>query len=423
MEKILQIGEGNFLRAFAEYFIQKAKNNGEDISVAITQPRTNTKVINTLKAQCCEYSIYLKGRMNGAVVDDTFKIDCVSRAIDGVGESDDLEALFVSNDLEVVISNTTEAGICFDKNNDATFPARLTRLLYKRYQNNSKPLVFLPVELIEDNGTELKRCITAYAELFGYDFAEYINSCYFCNTLVDRIVTGHIDGDADPCSVACEPYASWIIEADRNARNVLDFTKYSDEIVFCDDLRPYRERKVKILNGTHTMSVLGAYLCGITIVRDMMNNELFSRYIDKGLEEIKSTINMPKSELDAFADSVKERFNNPFIDHKLLDISLNSVSKFKARCLPSIVDYYNNTNQLPEILTFSLALLIAFYKQSDVVRDSDDMLALMSGDADDILSSDVWSVDMSFLKGRTLEFYNNIINNGVLTAVKEVIYE
>lgn len=422
MEKILQFGEGNFLRAFAEYFIQTAKNSGEKISVAITQPRTNTKVINLLNNQNCEYNIYLKGRKDGKIIDEAVKIDCVSRAVDSVGEYDKLEELFISDELEIVISNTTEAGIVFDENNFDTFPAKLTKLLYKRYLSNSKPIVFLPVELIENNGDELKKCIINYAGVLGYDFIDYINLCSFCNTLVDRIVTGHIDGDADLCSVACEPYASWLIQADDYAKSKLVFAKYSSEIVFCDDLKLYRERKVKILNGTHTMSVLGAYLCSIKIVRDMMNDSLFSKFIDMGLEEIKSTINLPQSELNSFADDVKQRFDNPFIDHRLLDISLNSVSKFKARCLPSIIEYYSKYNHLPEILTLSFALLIAFYNQSDVIRDSEEIVSLMKCDINTILSSDIWECDLSFLKN-DVHYYCNVISEiGVRSAIEEAVY-
>lgn len=425
MEKILQFGEGNFLRAFAEYFIQLANNEGENISVAITQPRTNTKTINALKSQNCRYNVYLKGRKDGSVIDDTVKIDCVSRCIDSVSEYDKLAELFTSGDLQIVISNTTEAGICFDEKNDATFPAKVTRLLYKRFKEGCTPLVFLPVELIENNGSELKKCIISYAELFGFGdaFIAFVNECSFCNTLVDRIVTGHIPDDDDPCSVACEPYASWIIDADDRAKAAISFAKYSDDIVFSNNLSSYRERKVKILNGTHTMTVPAAYMCGFDIVRDVMNDKLFSKYIDIGIEEIKATVNMPDSELDIFANSVLERFNNPFINHRLLDISLNSVSKFKTRCLPSIIDYQRIYNKNPKILTFSLAAIIAFYKQSDVVSDSDDIIVLFKNEPQLILKNEIWKADLSFIENDVISYYNSICEKGIKKAIEEVINE
>lgn len=437
-EKILQFGEGNFLRAFTEYFIQCANDNGSKLDAVICQPRKNTKTINALNNQDCRYNVYLRGKMNGEVIDSTVNINCVSRCIDSVGEYDELEKLFTSSGLEIIISNTTEAGICFNKNDlpqnypDIEFPAKLTSLLYKRYMSGVQGLVFLPVELIENNGDELKSCILKYAQLWNMEdgFIAYVNNeCSFCNTLVDRIVTGHIENDVDLCSVACEPYASWIIQADDRAKIVLTFADNINEIVFCDDLKLYRERKVKILNGTHTMTVLCAYMCGFDIVRDMMNDELFSSYIDIGLEEIKSTINLPSDELESFAQSVKERFANPFIDHKLLDISLNSVSKFKARCLPSIIDYYKNNGTLPKILTFSLAGLIAFYKHMTdrkyEIKDNEDVLAFINeNDVVSILNNkDIWEADLTFLQNAVVEYYDNICKNGIKSAVREVVYE
>ncbi len=437
MEKVLQFGEGNFLRAFAQIFIQKAKDNGENISVAVTQPRTNTKIINLLNAQGCKYNVYIKGRRNGRIVDDTVNIDCVSRCIDSNGDSESLEKLFISNDLELVISNTTEAGICFDENNTDTFPAKTAKLLFKRFNSNSLPLVFLPVELIENNGDELKACILKYSALFGFGskFNEYVDKCSFCNTLVDRIVTGHISTDSDICSVACEPYASFIIDADDNAKRVLSvLSKYSSDICFCNDLKPYRERKVKILNGAHTMSALAAYMAGFDIVRDMMNDSLFSSYINRGLNEIKATVNMPGDELDAFANSVIERFNNPFINHSLYDISLNSIAKFKSRCLPSIIDYVGIFDTLPKILTFSLAALISFYSHSGTnrvydVNDSADVIgfftSLKGNTVKAVLENkSFWGIDLTQIADieiKVNEYYNCIAQKGISSAISEVL--
>jgi tagaturonate reductase len=438
MENILQLGEGNFLRAFIEEYIDEEKLG----SVAICQPRNNTRVINALNEQDCKYNIILRGRLSGSVVDETKSIDCVSRAIDTISETDKLVDIFVSDELHIVVSNTTEAGICFDDTDKITqfpnvsFPAKVTYLLYKRFSVGKKPLIFLPVELIENNGTALKNCIENYARLwnFGDKFLSYVNECHFCNTLVDRIVTGHIENDEDACSVACEPYKAFIIEADDYSKQ---FLPYGSTVVFTEDITPYRIRKVRILNGAHTMSVLAGYLAGFDIVRDMMNDELFANYIDAGLEEIKATIDMNTQELDDFANSVKERFNNPFIDHKLLDISLNSVAKFKARVLPTIIDYIAQNGCNPKILTFSLSALIAFYmhvgsNRDYLVLDSDDVLKFFDNltcenAVHNILSNvDFWDEDLTKISG--FEFavqlhFNNILNNGIIPAIREVLYE
>ncbi|MFR5875981.1 MAG: hypothetical protein ACLUFN_05780 [Eubacterium sp.] len=258
----------------------------------------------------------------------------------------------------------------------------------------------------------------------------------FCNTLVDRIVTGHIANDADLCSVACEPYRSWIIQADESAKEIIPFKN----VTYTDDLLPYRTRKVRILNGAHTMSVLAAYLCGFDIVRDILCDDVFKKYIDKGMNEIKQTISLPEEELNVFANRVLERFNNPFIDHKLLDISLNSVSKFKARCLGSIFDYISINNRLPQILTFSLAALIAFYthkgsKRKYSVNDNQYVISYFEGIMDKsnaeiidktLSNTELWGTDLTKipdLYNLLLKYYNNISANGMLSAVQEVAYE
>ena len=443
MTKVLQIGEGNFLRAFAEDYIQKANEQGLlSAEVYICQPRSNTKTIDALKSQNNEYNITLSGRFNGEVVDETKKISCVKQCFDTQSEFDEIEALFCDDDLKLVLSNTTEAGICFDENEKAdtvpnkNIPARITNLLYKRFKSGKGGVVFLPVELIEDNAQTLKKYILDYAALWGYEskFSDYVNNeCSFCNTLVDRIVSGHKAGDSDPCSVSAEPYASWIIQADEKCREVFPLDKF-DGIVFANDLSAYRTRKVRILNGTHTMSVLAAYMSGIDIVRDMMNDEVFAKYINLGLEEIKQTIELPKEELDSFANSVLERFNNPFIDHKLFDISLNSMAKFNSRCLPSILDYMKINGRAPKILSFAFAALIAFYLKVGTNREytPNDSAMIMDlygnigcNPVQEILSENgLWGEDLTkceMLYKAVCDSFESIKNKGIKEALKEVI--
>lgn len=445
MERVLQIGEGNFLRAFALDYIQNANENGcFNGEVVICQPRNNIKVIHALKAQDGRYNVIIRGNLNGKIINKTTKITCVSKCIDSFGEYDKLRSLFCSADLQIVISNTTEAGICFDESEtidnipNKNIPARLTNLLYDRYQSGLGGIVFLPVELIENNADTLKQYIIKYAALWGLndDFTAYIEKeCSFCNTLVDRIVSGHIKDDPDPCSVACEPYASWIIQADERCRKLFPVDAL-DGVVFADDLSLYRKRKVRILNGAHTMSVLAAYMCGFDIVRDMVNDSLFSEYIKQGMSEIVQTINLPCAD---FAKSVIERFNNPFIDHKLFDISLNSVSKFKARCLDTILDYMKRNGNPPKILSFAFSALIAFYmhKGSDRKYEPNDSSGVIDffdslDSLDDcivhsVLSNvDFWKTDLSKNESlvKTVDYYyKNICFRGIAKAVEEVVYE
>lgn len=456
MKTILQIGEGNFLRAFAEYFVQLSNNVGIKSEVIICQPRKNTAVINALNAQNCGYHIVIRGRDNGQIVNKVMPVDCVSRCIDTAGEYDRLVDLFKNAALDIVISNTTEAGICFHSSDklsdcpDVSFPAKVTALLYERYKAGKEGVIFLPVELIENNGGQLKECIKKYIALWnlGEDFAAYIdNECSFCNTLVDRIVTGHTEYKNDKCAVACEPYASWLIEADDEVRKALPFDRNDTRISFVDSLQEYRARKVRILNGAHTMSVLAAYHMGFDIVRDMMQDDLMSRYVRKGLfEEVIPTINLPESELKTFAGSVLERFDNPFIDHKLLDISLNSVSKFKARCLGTLIDYNRMTGTLPAVICFGLAALIHFYngqyvgarfigkrdKDTYEIKDSKDVLdffskAFQSGDVVRAVLSNkaFWNTDLTEIEGLyqlVKRDYDSIVSLGMKKAVEKVIF-
>ena len=320
---IIQFGEGKFLRAFVEYYIQTAKNNGVAYySLAICQPRKNNKVISALKMQDNKYNVLIRGRRNGEIINDVMHIDCVDKCIDTTNELDFLKSAFVSNDLKIVISNTTEAGIAYSADDvcgdyyNCTFPAKITYLLHERFLSGADGILFLPVELIENNADELKECILKYADLwqFGDDFKQYvINECSFCNTLVDRIVTGYTEYKDDKCAVACEPYGSWIIQADSRCKQLLP-ENISDDIVFTDDITPYRTRKVRILNGVHTMSVLAAFLCDIDIVRDMMNDEIgFGRKVLQVIEEAGLSYEHTPSGIDTMNVIVEL---NSFIEHE-----------------------------------------------------------------------------------------------------------
>ena len=259
--------------------------------------------------------------------------------------------------------------------------------MYERYTAFSgapdKGLILLPVELIENNGGKLKECVLSLAKIWNLPdgFTEWVTEHnIFCSTLVDRIVTGYPRGYADKVCEQLgyedklvdigEPFALWVIESEKDISRELPLQKIGLPVVFTDNQKPYRERKVRVLNGAHTSSVLAGYLYGLDIVRDCMQDEVMGKFIREVVtEEIVPQVNLPLEEVKAFAASVFERFENPFIDHALLSISLNSVSKWKARVLPSFKDYVKNNGKLPRLITFSFAALLAFYSSTDLRED------------------------------------------------------
>lgn len=465
-EKVLQFGEGNFLRAFADWYIEKANKSGVFCGSVVMVKPTASKINPHFAGQNSMYTVIERGRENMLKTDRATVVTSVSSFISAYDDCDELLRIAAAESISVIISNTTEAGIVyvsgekFDDFPNVSYPAKLCRLLYERFRAlgfSGGPLI-LPVELIEDNGVQLKKCVLAYAAdwKLGADFEKYIEEdCKFCSTLVDRIVTGfpHKDyesiceklGYCDKLMVACEPYNSWIIEGDENWKNIFPIDKVSGSVKWVKSIAPYRERKVKILNGAHTMSVPAAYLCGFDIVRDMMNDPDFSDYLNKGIEkEIIPTINMNVSELEQFKNSVFERFDNPFIDHKLLDISLNGVSKFKARCLPSLLQYIDMFGAAPPILSFALAALIRFYNgrfengefvsarggEKYCIRDSHDVLtafesAYKSQDPVNAVLADKSLWDMNLTKcadlaDKVCKAFDDIENSGMRVVLKRV---
>ena len=288
----------------------------------------------------------------------------------------------VSDDLEYIVSNTTEVGIVYDpacQKDDcppSSFPAKLTQVLYKRWQAGKKPLVILSCELIDNNGKELEKCVGQYIEQWGLeaDFKAWCGECTFCSTLVDRIVPGRIkdadeaakmeaeNGYHDELIDVGEVFGVWNIEGPAWLEDKLPFKAAGLNCIVVPDVTPYKKRKVRILNGAHTGFVLGAYLAGFDIVRDCMHNENVKGFMNKMLyEEVIPTLPLDKDDLMHFAAAVEDRFNNPFVDHELMSISLNSTSKWKARNMPSFLEYIEKEGKLPVCLTMSLAAYIAFY--------------------------------------------------------------
>ena len=385
-EKVLQFGEGNFLRAFVDWMIDKANRDGiYQGSIVLCQPIAQG-LKDMINAQDGIYTLAMRGAENGQPVENIEVITSVSRCINPYENYEDLMEIARSADLEVVVSNTTEAGIAYHAGDQLTdrppvsFPAKVTAFLYERYKafngDPEKGLLFLPVELIDNNGAELKRIVLQYAQEWGLgrEFTDWVNTANeFTSTLVDRIVTGYPRdevsyfeeklGYKDNIIDTSELFNLWVIEGDKKWADKLPVHKTDANVIWTDDVKPYKKRKVRILNGAHTSTVLAAYLAGFDIVGDFMKDDTVRTFMNDVIyKEVIPTLDLPKEELESFAAAVNDRFANPYIKHKLLDIALNSCSKFNARCLPSLLGYVEGKGELPKCLTFSLAAFIKFYQ-------------------------------------------------------------
>lgn len=387
--KVLQFGEGNFLRAFVDYMIDAANDAGIfDGNIAIVKPISYGN-LDSFRKQDNFYTVSLRGKEDGEVKQINKVVTSIADVVGAIEEYDRYSEYAKAGELRFIISNTTEAGIVYNENDKfeltppETFPGKLTKLLYERFTyfkgDTSKGLVMIPCELIENNGRNLKECVLKFVTLWelGQEFKTWIEeACVFCSTLVDRIVTGYPKdepelferlGYKDDLLVTGEIFGLWVIESDKDISAELPLDKAGLPVIFTDDQRPYRERKVRILNGAHTSFVLASYLAGNDYVLESMQDEPVKKFMYKTIhEEIIPTLSLPKEELVSFADSVVERFENPYIKHALLSISLNSVSKWKSRCLPSFKGYVDKFNKLPANLSFSLAALISFYSGKDL---------------------------------------------------------
>ncbi|MFC4698245.1 tagaturonate reductase [Enterococcus aquimarinus] len=389
--KVVQFGEGNFMRAFVDWQIQQMNKqqlfNG---TVAVVQP-INQGLGEMLRAQDNRYTVLLEGLIDGELVETSEIINVLDTVINPYQAYAEYLALAENKDLEFVVSNTTEAGIQFNPNDrleDApqqSYPGKLTAFLYQRYQAKLPGLTIIPCELIDRNGDKLKEIVLRYIELWElpHAFKEWIeNDNTFCCSLVDRIVPGYPRDTAkewaeklgyeDQLMVKAEPFMLWVIEGPQSLTESLPLTKAGLNVIVTDDMTPYRERKVHLLNGPHTAMVPLALLAGLSTVDEVMNDDDFRPFIDDLFaKELIPMLNLPKSELDEYADQIKERFLNPFAHHELSAISLNSVSKFKARLLPILTRYIQTNNHVPAYLATSLAALILSYR-GDQVTPADD---------------------------------------------------
>ena len=464
-EKVIQFGEGNFLRAFVDWIIwnmdQKTNFNG---SVVVVQPLSGG-MIDWLNGQDCLYHVNLQGRENGKPVNSLERIDVISRCLNPYSQFDAFMALAEQPEMRFVISNTTEAGIAFDpecKLDDkpcSSYPGKLVQLLYRRYQafngDPTKGLIIFPCELIFLNGHVLKDCIRKYIDLWQLPegFREWFeNSCGVYATLVDRIVPGFPRkeiaqiqekiGYRDNLVVQAENFHLWVIEAPKEVAQEFPVDKAGLHVLFVPSEEPYHKRKVTLLNGPHTVLSPVAYLSGMNIVRDACNHEVISKYIHKvQFDELMQTLDLPMDELQKFAADVLERFDNPFVDHQVTSIMLNSFPKFQARDLPGLKTYLERKGELPKGLVFGLAAIITYYKggkraDGAEITPNDDpkIIELLqqlwaTGDtqkvADGVLAAEfIWQEDLNKVAGLNQllkQFLDLIQAKGMLDAVKTIL--
>lgn len=383
--KVIQFGEGNFLRAFVDYVIDKLNTEANfNAGVVVIQPIENG-MVDLLNAQDGLYNLFMKGIRKGKEIEEKRLISCIQKGINPYENYQEYLNLAEEKELKFVFSNTTEAGIAFNPKDSLnstphqSFPAKLTALLYRRFQyfkgSSEKGLTIIPCELINNNGEALKNIILSYAEEWQLEkeFISWINDYNsFHNTLVDRIVPGYpkdaIDSYQsqleykDDLIVSAEVFLLWVIEGGDELLKKIPFDKIEEDVLIVKDMQPYRTRKVRILNGAHTVMVPFSIMYGNETVKETVDNDFTGKFVKNAVfEEINATLDLSEEELNSFAGDVFDRFRNPFIKHQLSSIALNSLSKFKVRVLPSLLAYQNKYNSLPEHLTYAFACLIRFY--------------------------------------------------------------
>ena len=463
--KVMQFGEGNFLRAFVDWIIQTMnEENNFDANVVVVQPLPQGRV-SDLESQDGLYTLLLEGVLNGEIKKTNKIIDCLDDFINPYLEYEKYLSYAKSEDLKYIISNTTEAGIVLDSSDTDlsktpnSFPGKLLALLKARYDhfdnNQDKGLHIIPCELIDYNGDELKKTLIELAKINQFDdhFINWLcNDNYYYNTLVDRIVPGYPKnrikeletqlGYLDNSIVMGEIFHLWVIE-DKEKRLKNDF-KNNLNVKFVDDFVPYKERKVKILNGSHTLMTPIGYLANLDTVKEAVNDEVLGTFIKEFIfEEVIPTIKLPFDDMVSFANSVLERYQNPFIDHQLLSIALNSFTKYKTRILPTILENINHLNVFPRRALFALAALIVFYRgyrneEKIELFDNKEFLELMADlwnqyDQNKISLSNLtttvlglkshWGLDLNDIEqvsNFVTKSIADILENGMIKAIKQI---
>ncbi|MGC6769173.1 tagaturonate reductase [Enterococcus sp. LJL51] len=390
--KVLQFGEGNFMRAFVDWQIQQMnKQNLFNGSVAVVQP-INQGLGEMLEEQDNLYTVILEGLLNQELINSSEVITVIDSVINPYKDWDAYLSLAENDSLEFIVSNTTEAGIQYLPNDSLadspqqSYPGKLTAFLYRRFQLEKKGLIIIPCELIDRNGEKLKEIVLRYADdwQLGPAFKQWLEQDnIFCCSLVDRIVPGYPrdtaaelnqqHGYEDRLMVKAEPFMLWVIEGPQSLKKALPLAKAGLNVIVTEDMTPYRQRKVHLLNGPHTAMVPLGLLAGVETVEDMMKDTDFRYFIDHLFtDELIPMLTLPEDELSAYAEQIKERFLNPFAHHQLNAIALNSVSKYTARLLPVFLTYQKQRNALPPYMTAALAALLRSYKGDSITPQDDE---------------------------------------------------
>ncbi len=463
-DKIIQFGEGNFLRAFADWIIWKTNHTTDfNAGVTIVQPIRDGKA-ELINSQDGLYHLNLQGIDAGQQVDSIELIDVINRAINPYSDFDEYIKLAENPDFRFVISNTTEAGIAFDPScraDDrpaASYPGKLTQLLFKRFTHfkgdRTKGLIILPCELIFHNGKELKKCIRKYIDLWklGEDFREWFETaCGVYSTLVDRIVPGYPKdnieeilkriGYEDALVDKAEVFHLWVIEAPKTVADEFPAEKAGLNVLFVPDESPYHARKVTLLNGPHTVLSPVGYLSGLDTVRECVEDPLVGKFVRKVmLEELLGTLDLPEEELKKFAGDVLERFVNPYVRHFVTSIMLNSFPKYKTRDLPGLKIYLERNGKLPECLILGLAAITVYYKggkrgETEIIpADDPEIISMLqelwATDSPDSVAKGVlgykklWDEDLNLIPGLTEKlsgYIETIQKEGIRAAVKKAV--
>jgi tagaturonate reductase len=463
-ERIIQFGEGNFLRAFIDWIVWNMNDKaGFNSSVVVVQPIPNG-MVETLNAQNGLYHLTLKGIDKGEQVYTTQLIDVISRGLNPYNQFDAYLKLAENSDMRFVISNTTEAGIAFDPENKFvdkpanSYPGKLVQLLHHRYETfngaKDKGLIIFPCELIFENGRVLKECINKYIKHWnlGTDFSKWVNAhCAIYSTLVDRIVPGYPRETADEIKakigfddkllVEGEIFHLWVIEAPETVAQEFPADKAGLNVLFVPSEEPYHERKVTLLNGPHTVLSPVGYLSGLNTVRECVEDETIGAYVRKVMfDELLPTLNLSENELLRFANDVLDRFRNPFVKHHVTSIMLNSFPKYKTRDLPGLKTYFNRKGSLPEGLVLGLAAIITYYKGGKrgtdeiVVQDDRKIIDLLQSlwktnsseqIAKGVLAADfIWSENLNEIQGltdRVIHYLTEIQKKGMSEVVKNML--
>lgn len=389
-EKILQFGSGGFLRAFADYFIDRANRQGVFNGRIVVVQSTGGSRGNTLHEQGGLFTLCVQGLENGAPLESYTVISSISRTLSAHEEWLHVLQCAANPQLELVLSNTTEVGIAFDESDalalqpPRSFPGKLVAFLYERFKifNGAadKGLIIIPCELVDNNADLLREIVLKLAQKWelGEAFAQWLmHANRFCNSLVDRIVPGtpvpealsqHAQklGYEDRLLTCAEVYSLWAIQGEDVLRRRLAFAAVNPTIIVTEDITPYRERKVRILNGTHTLTVPAAFLLGNRIVRDNMNHALTAKFIERIIfDEIVPSLEVDRESATVFAHEVLARWRNPFLQHKLIDITLHSTSKMRARNVPTILRYYQKMKKTPRLIAFGFAAYLLFMRGTE----------------------------------------------------------